>query len=60
MFVDALLFVLSPVTWAFDLFSQMLTTSNALPIYLGIFLVYTVSRLFIRRWIGDSSGHKED
>lgn len=61
MFVQALLFVLTPITWGFDLFVRMLEAGNAIPIYIGIFLVYTVSRLFIRRWVGDSStDRKED
>lgn len=60
MFVGALSFVLLPVTWAFDLFVRILQSGNALPIYIGLFLVYTVSRLFIRRWVGSSANGKED
>ena len=56
MFGDALTFVLTPIGWGFDLFVRIMSFAHALPVYLGLFLVYTVSRLFIRRWVGEASG----
>lgn len=52
---DALWFVLTPFTWAFDAFVRIMSVANALPVYLSLFLVYTVSRLFIRKLVGDAA-----
>lgn len=51
---DALPFVLTPITWAFDVMVRIFSVANALPVYLGVFLVGTVTRLFIRKWVGDA------
>lgn len=55
MFGDALMFVLTPMSWAFDLVVRLLSLAHALPVYLAVFFVGTVSRLFIRRWVGEAS-----
>lgn len=54
-FAEALAFTLTPFSWGFDVFVRIMSRAHALPVYLGLFLVYTVSRLFIRRWVGESS-----
>lgn len=56
MFGEALMYVLTPMSWAFDLFARLLSLAHALPVYLAIFFIGTVSRLIIRRWVGDAVG----
>lgn len=58
-FSEALAFALTPFSWGFDVFVRILSRAHALPVYLGLFLVYTVSRLFIRRWVGEGSSESK-
>lgn len=53
----ALFTIMQPLAWI----TQMFYHANALPIYIALFLVYTVLRLIVRPIIGEgiSEGRKE-
>lgn len=51
---------LTPVTWALNLFVDILTSAGAVGAYIAFFFIYTVVRLFIRPLLGASLSFPAD